>query len=193
MTRSRRRAFTLLELIVASMLATTLMVSVLAVLAAAGRDRARLQSRGFEPSVERVVELLRWDLCNARTMASVDDGHVLVLTGNGGIDRQTLSPNGRLARVAYRIVRDQRGPRLVREQRYLDDAVRPEPWSDLVAVDVMRVRVTAFAATDADPLGGEVAQESDGLDQPARVPTRALLRVEYLDQRNTTEREFWLR
>jgi hypothetical protein len=44
--------------------------------------------------------------------------------------------------VTYRIRRERDESILFREQRYLDDPVRPQPWGDLVLRDVRGVRVT---------------------------------------------------
>ena len=124
---TRRRAFTLIEMLVAAALTAVLLAGVLSVSAALARDARRTSARATDAAgTDAAFELIRWDLLNAQTIAS--DGP-LTLTGHGGLSRDTMRPTGRLARVTYSI---RRGVGLVREQRYLDDQVRPEPWSELV-------------------------------------------------------------
>lgn len=122
---TRPRAFTLIEMLVAAVLTAVLLGGVMTVSSALARDARRTSNRMTDTgAIDAAFDLIRWDLTNASSGA---DG--LALTGHGGLNRATLRPDGRLARVVYRI---RAGAGLVREQRYLDDPARPEPWSDLV-------------------------------------------------------------
>ena len=79
--------FTLLELLVASVLASVLMMAVLAVLGAVRHHRRLLDVESRTPRHDPLLRLLRRDLENARTMATPlarGDGGV-ILVGNGGI------------------------------------------------------------------------------------------------------------
>ena len=162
----RRGGFTLVEILLAVTLATVLMAAVLAVLGGVGRDRKRLATDGQPTRPVAAMELLRWDLINATTITTTADG--VVLRGHGGIDPASLTPNNRLTRVTYRVRRggdsrnDGGASSLIREQRYLDDPVRPEPWADLVLRGVRGVAIT--------PAGGGTT----GAEKPARVSVTLL-------------------
>ena len=140
MKRCRRAGFTLVEILLAVTIAAILMAAVLAVLSGVGRDQKRLATQDKTNRPTAAIELLRWDLTNADTITPAADG--IVLEGHGGIDASSLKPNNRLTRVTYRIRRDGREPDLVREQRYLDDPIRPQPWADLMLRGVRAVGVT---------------------------------------------------
>jgi len=139
-----RRAFTLVEMILATALAAILLGGVLLSTAAVSRDTAR--ARAAAPTEQRgAIDLLQWDLTNAASMREIDEGRTIVLTGQCALDRKMLAPTGRLARVDYRI--DPRTRTLTREQRFLDDTVRPEPWTEIVATDITRLDIVSNSAT----------------------------------------------
>src|SRR2546430_271794 len=96
----RMRAFTLLEMLLATILAAILMGGVLAMSAALARDQKRLSSRA-ESNADGIIELLRFDLANARTMTQSNEGRMLVLVGHAGLDRRSLTATNRLTRVVY--------------------------------------------------------------------------------------------
>jgi type II secretory pathway pseudopilin PulG len=130
----RPRAFTLIEMLVAGMLAGALLTGVLSVSAALARDARRTTARAADSSaVDAAFDLIRWDLANAST-TSFD--RTVTFNGHGGLARDTLRPTGRLTRVAYSI---RVGAGLVREQAYLDDPTRPRPWSELVLVGATEI------------------------------------------------------
>jgi prepilin-type N-terminal cleavage/methylation domain-containing protein len=137
--KRRRRGFTLVEILLAVTIATLLMAAVLAMLGGIGRDQKRLAGRNETARPIAAIELLRWDLTNAESITSTADG--VVLQGHGGINPSALEPNNRLVRVIYRIRREGGESNLFREQQYLDDPVRPQPWGDLVLRDVRSVTV----------------------------------------------------
>ena len=167
--RSRRKAFTLVEILVAVTIAAVLIAAVLALLTDVGRDHKRLAAdlATFRP--DAVVELLRWDLTNADSITPTRDG--IALRGHGGIDAATLRPNNRLVLVSYVVRREGRASYLVRDQRYLDDPVRPQPWSDVVTAGVAAVTVT--------PVGSV-------------KPERVTVRLAFSGSRGVTE-QLWVR
>jgi type II secretory pathway pseudopilin PulG len=137
----KRTAFTLVEMLVAVIVASMLTAGVLAAVAGIARDRQRLaRIDAAAPVSPHVIDLLRRDLTNAT--AIVPSPESLILEGHGGIDPQSLAANNRFARVTYRIRHAAGRSDLVREQRYLDDAVRPEPWAEWVAAGVTHVTVS---------------------------------------------------
>ena len=137
---TRTRGFTLVEMLLAAVLTAVLLGGVMSVSAAVARDARRTAARTDSTALDAALDLIRWDLSNAPAPA---DG-TLAFTGHGGLDRDSLRPDGRRARVAYRI---RPGAGLVREQRYLDDPARPEPWAELVLAGATQIE--CFAAAHA--------------------------------------------
>lgn len=165
-----RRGFTLIEMLLATVLAALLLGGVLTVTAAMSRDAARAATP-TEPARSSIVRLLEWDLTNAATMQPSDDGQSLTLVGNGALDRRTMSPDGRLARVVYRI--DPQTRALAREQRYLDDEVRPEPWIELLGTGVKRIDISATTESDLQiPKHVSITIQRDAGDLIAEVRAR---------------------
>lgn len=146
-----RRGFTLVEMMLATVLSAILLGGILMATAAISRDATRLKSAG--PSVpDRALDLLRWDLTNAATLRASDDGQSLTLIGQCALDRKSLAPTGRLGRVVYRI--DPTAHVLTRQQRLIDDEIHPEPWIEWVCSDAARIDVAGqIDATKADALG----------------------------------------
>jgi prepilin-type N-terminal cleavage/methylation domain-containing protein len=157
----KRSGFSLIELLLATVLSAVLMAGVLAILSGVVRDRRRLAAAENVPSPDPIIARFQWDLANAQNMSQSSDGRSLSLTGHGGIDPVTLAPNGRLASVSYRLYRDETMNHLVREQHYLDDPAAPRPWRELIATNVTSFRVVALSP-------GELVSE---LDQPRDLST----------------------
>lgn len=173
---ARRHAFTLLEMLLATALATLLIAGVLAMLVGVSRDRRRLASSVAAPAGQEFIEQLRRDLINAGTIAQDRDGRTLVLIGNGGIDRRSLAGNGRFARITYRRLSDASASCLLREQEYLDDPVRPDRWAELVAVGVNGIRVIP-ESTDAWPV--DAGAETTGVvGATTTIPSRVRLHLD---------------
>ena len=197
---SPRTGFTLIEMLLATVLAAMLMGGVLLMASTIGRDRARIAADELKPRGNAMVDQLRWDLTNAMTFAQLDNGRALILTGHGGLDAWTLSPNGRLTRVIYEIRGNGPDAALFRRQDYLDDPVRPQPWTELVALKVLSLRVLPRSG-DADPVEKEkptslVANEDESASrrrtpQVYFVPSQAELLIQR--PHSTFDTELWLR
>jgi type II secretory pathway pseudopilin PulG len=138
-----RRGFTLVEILLATILAALLLGGVLAVASSISRDAARATVQ--VPPMPVAARLLRFDFTNAQSIQIDNNGQTLTLIGNNALDPQSLLPNQRLARVTYTI--DPRTRALAREQRYLDDEVHPEPWIELVAQKVTQIDVSSASDT----------------------------------------------
>ncbi|HSV13046.1 MAG TPA: prepilin-type N-terminal cleavage/methylation domain-containing protein, partial [Tepidisphaeraceae bacterium] len=63
-----RRAFTLLEMLLATALAAVLMLAVLTMLAGVSRDghRVRAAATSASPAQQAITERVRWDIVNAQ-------------------------------------------------------------------------------------------------------------------------------
>src|SRR5687768_8548773 len=136
-----RRGFTLIEMLVATVLFTVLMTAVLFVVSGLSRDRAVLSATVAAPRPQAIIDLLRFDLGNAETMLGSRNGDMLVLVGHGGIHPKTLAATGRLSRITYRVEQAGTDHRLIREQRYVDDRAQPQVWREVVATNVQRLHV----------------------------------------------------
>jgi prepilin-type N-terminal cleavage/methylation domain-containing protein len=160
----RRRGFTLIEILLAVTIATLLMAAVLAVLGGVGRDQKRLTADEKKSRPTATIELLRWDLTNAESITPIDSG--VLLQGHGGIDPSSLEPNNRLTRVIYQIRRDRGGnSNLFREQRYLDDPIRPQPWSDLVMRDVRGIGVSPGGNSKSPRVSVQLVRENSAVTE----------------------------
>jgi prepilin-type N-terminal cleavage/methylation domain-containing protein len=201
---SSRRAtcgFTLVEMLLATTLAAILMGGVLSATAALARDRRRMEARTTLNASSGVMEMIRRDLTNAAALVGRVDTNRFELVGFGGIDDKTFAANQRLVQVTYRVVRSAKRDAagvLVRRQAYLDDAIRPDRWNEVVAAGVKQVMITAVSE-DGDPvrLGDEVAERLSGANgrggavTARRVPSRVRVRIEFVDR--VVDREMVLR
>jgi hypothetical protein len=139
-------AFTLIEMIVATIAATLLIAGVLLMTSTLGRDRARLTRSQSTPPQTQLLQQLHRDLTNSTTLAQLNNGHALILTGNNGIDPSTLIVNGRLSRVIYEIRGNGFDAALFRHQKYLDDPARSEDWTELISLSTTALFVIPDAA-----------------------------------------------
>ena len=174
-----RRAFTLVEMMLAVVLAAMLMAAMLVVLGGVARDRRVVNMLRRPIGFDAVLGQLRWDLANARTITSSEDGTSITLVGNGSIDRESLSPNNRLVSVTYRCVASKDRSTLMREQECMDDPARPDRWQEAVAWDVKQI---AVLPAGADAVGAGVS---------AGIPPHVRVRLESSTQ--AFEQELWIK
>ena len=190
--RPATRGFTLVEMLLATTLAAILMGGVLTATAALARDRRRMEARTTLDASSSGMEMIRRDLTNGSAMVGTSDANGFELVGFGGIDGRTFAANQRLVQVMYRVVRSAKRDAagvLVRGQAYLDDAIRPDRWNEVVAAGVKRVVITAVS-DDGDEvrLGDEIAERLSGANgrggpvRARRVPSRVRVRIEFVDR-----------
>lgn len=168
-----RRGFSLIEILVATVLAAVLMTAVLLMLAGVARDRRTVTALNAADAPPGLVDLIAWDLGNARSIAATADGDSTTLVGVGGIDAATLQPNGRLVRVTYSLLPDGTARNLWRTQEYLDDPARPGRWRELVAADTAEFAV------------------GTGSTAPAAVPRHVRLRL--ATKGPNVNRDLWIK
>ena len=116
----RRSGFTLIELLAASMLAALLAVGILRVVSSLARTR-QAPPRDFS----HVVDVLRRDFVNARSLASTSDGLSLV----------TYDDSPHRHEIAYGIVTIANHRWLIRRDSALDTLI-PDTREELIAPDV---------------------------------------------------------
>ena len=146
------RAFTLLELLMATVLMSLLMVGVLAVVATLGK--AEIASGGQmhasvalpAEAMDAMVNLLREDLSQAGDVAV--QANELTLTGYTALGGAARESTHRPAEVAYKL-EDVDGRRwLIRRQAALDVLTNRNVQRDLVCCGVTRFCLTRVAGTD---------------------------------------------
>jgi len=202
---SARPGFSLLEILLACTLAAMLTAAVLAMATGLAKDRHRIEARSGAQSDLRHLDLLRQDLANSAAMIRVDDA--ITLIGHNALNPATLSPDGRLARVTWRIDRSKSagGTVLVREQAYLDDPVRPRAFAEIAAVGPTAFSVSSAGVADEVLISEDLAERLLSLSgRPAgsgsaasaglaatRIPPRVRVRVSYPGSQ--VEEDFTLR
>jgi hypothetical protein len=100
-----RKGFTFVEFLAASALAALLIVAVLSVVGALGRDRrahaALDQDRATQATGDSLARLIEWDLANATRWRYVDDAYLF--ESHGSLDPQTLAPTDLPVIVRYQL------------------------------------------------------------------------------------------
>lgn len=187
--KRRARGFTLVEMLLAAVLAAILMGGVLASTAALSRDRRRMEGKQQLGHGPGMMELIRRDLASGAALIGPADGGGFDLIGHAGIDPATMTTNGRLVWISYRVARPGGGGGvLVREQAYLDDPIRTDRWREAVATGVTGVALTPLAA-QAEPvrIAEDVTERLRAAGGPAisqqavRVPGRVRVQVRFAD------------
>lgn len=132
-----KQGFTLVEVVAALALAGVLLTVLLTVTTRV--NSARAADRRDRIRADGLIGLLRHDLIHARSLESSPNN--IIITGYGGLDRRTLEPTHRPARVTYRVLRidGETGilPVLVREQVDLDNRTNREAFIELVAIGIV--------------------------------------------------------
>jgi hypothetical protein len=141
-----RRAFTLLELTAASVLAALLLVALAGTLRCVARQKRLFDEvTARRPHTQLLADQLRRDVINARYVQYGPAGMRLV--GPIAQDRTTRVPTGRLAEVTYRVSAGD-GTWLSRSESHLDQAsggtAREEPvWSGASRLEVVPLEQSA--------------------------------------------------
>lgn len=179
-TGTMRSGFTLLETLLATVVAGLLLMAALGVLSLLSRDAARLASREPGSETVRVEALVRHDLLNARAMVLLEDGRGLRLEGPLAMDPRKRVWRNTPALVTYRILEEPAGY-LVREQRELTGASlsrEPPPIRELVSANVRHfgLRTGATEAESREPTtAGARPGDGDGVaDRPQPLTTGAV-------------------
>lgn len=170
----RTAGFTLVEVVAGLALAGLLLTVLLTVTTRINHTRAALddvdnRDRG---RVDGLAALLRHDLIHARSFESSRVGVTMI--GYGGLDRDTLEPTHRPARVTYRVlsVDGESGaiPVLVREQADLDDRTNREAYIELVAIGIDGFTIGGIGGGDG--AAGSDAGSSAEVGGAAALPRR---------------------
>ncbi len=138
----RRSAFTLVELLLATAIATMLLGGMLVVVAQLAKESLQLRETEVQPdraAVEnRFADLVRLALIRGRLLERGGPGDPAIrITGNGAIDLATGIATSQTSVVTYRLVQpaETTTPLLLREQILLGDPSK-RVWRELVATGV---------------------------------------------------------
>lgn len=163
----RAGGFTLIEVVLATALAATLMIAILGVTATLGRThRAMTHTAASRERHAELIELLRRDLSHAQETRLGKNRVELV--GFGSLDPSTLEPAQRPARVVYRLGDGDGASLLVREQTLLDEP--RHVWNETVGWGVAAFElVRAFESTGERQATGDIRAGADAREVRVRI------------------------
>jgi type II secretory pathway pseudopilin PulG len=149
---TRRNAFTLVELLAANVLAALLIVAILSVLGALGRDRrahaALDHGRTSQTTDDNLLRLIQWDFSNATRWRSVDGAYFF--QSHGSLDPQTLAPTNLPVTVRYEL-NEAAGKRWLVRSQTPRDKTSDGAWSAPLCADVADLVLVPAASRRARP------------------------------------------
>jgi prepilin-type N-terminal cleavage/methylation domain-containing protein len=180
------RGFTLLELIVANVIAVILLGAVAVVLRTVNHSQQQFRAGEAlaNPAREGIVSLVRHDLANSRRIWQYPDGSGVVLTGYAGLSPATYGPTGDLCRVYYRVSHGV----LLRVQESLDESAVQPSWSGMVCSGVTAFSLTTVPDPELSP-EPEPANPREGL----RLTRRVTLTIQLREPSQSLREDLWLR
>lgn len=175
--------FTLIEILLATILTAVLMVGVLAVIASISGP---IQHRSDEPGqsaigqidLDAITRVVATDLAQARWIESA--GGELKLMSYGGLDPQDRARTQRPVNIDYHVQLINDNPWLVRTEQALDGEAATAPDYELVAPGVTRIAL-------APPVGQppRITRAGSGhrvLKEPVALPADGLWRLRLWSQ-----------
>jgi type II secretory pathway pseudopilin PulG len=146
----KRKAFTLLELLLANILIAILLGAMLLLISSLSREQKRTTAAQDQDPANFILALLRHDLSNSETIRPLQNDRGFILTGHAGLDAKSLTTTDRRSRVIYEIRRRANVLCLIREQTYLDDPIRPQRFQELLATNITSLSISAPGSAPAD-------------------------------------------
>ncbi|MDB5324093.1 MAG: hypothetical protein JWN40_5724 [Phycisphaerales bacterium] len=132
-----RKAFTLVELLAANVLAALLIVAILTIIGALGRDRrahaALDHDRTTQTTNDNLRRLIQWDFSNATRWRLVDGAYFF--QSHGSLDPQTLVPTTLPVTVRYEL-NESAGKRWLTRSQTPRDKTADGAWSAPLCADV---------------------------------------------------------
>jgi len=181
-----RKAFTLLELLLANVLIAILLGALLLVISSVAREQKKATTAQNDDPTNFILTLLHRDLSNSESARPLRNERGFILTGHAGLDSKTLTPTDRRTRVIYEIRRRANTLCLIREQTYLDDPIKPQHFEELIATDITSLSLTGAGAISTD-------EEELNLDDTTAftLPSSIAVRLAYRD--HAINQELFLR
>jgi len=196
-----RRAFTMVELLIASALAGMLILGVLAAITNLGRTEQQQQKAERASLPTHVIDLIRSDLVHADEMRVRDEQ--IELRGRLGIDRDSVQVNHMPAVVRYAIIHVNEQPWLIRRQKDPTNLSSDRTTANVIANGVSAISFTRIAiapnddgALEQDAKETGPAEETEEFDDMwTVVPARILLsfQIDSPDEPIMIDRELVLR
>jgi type II secretory pathway pseudopilin PulG len=146
----KRKAFTLLELLLANMLIAILLGAMLVLISSLSREQKKSTAAQDEGPANSILSLLRRDLSNSESARPLPNQRGFILTGHAGLDSKSLTPTDRRSRVIYEIRRRANTICLIREQTYLDDPIKPQHFEELIATNITSLSLSGTGAISAE-------------------------------------------
>ena len=181
-----RRAFTLLELLLANLLIAILLGALLLVISSLARQQKKISALPNQDSSNSIFDLLRRDLANSESARALPNQRGFILIGHAGLGSKSLAPTDRRTRVIYEIRRRASTLCLVRDQTYLDDPIRPQHFEEVVAANITALSLAAASATLAD-------DEELNLDETAAFTIPSSVTIQLTTPSRAINRELLLR
>jgi type II secretory pathway pseudopilin PulG len=132
-----RKAFTLVELLAASVLAALLIVAILSVVAALDRDRRAHAALDLDRTTQTVNDnlfrLMQWDFSNATRWRSFDGAYYF--QSHGSLDPRTLAPTDLPVTVRYEL-NESAGKRWLTRSQTPRDKASGGAWSAPLCANV---------------------------------------------------------
>jgi len=146
----KRKAFTLLELLLANMLIAILLGALLVLISSLSREQKKATAAQDQDPTNSILNLLRRDVSNSESVRPLASQKGFILSGHAGLDSNSLTPTDRRTRVIYQIRRRANTLCLIREQTYLDDPINPQHFEELIATNITSLSLSGTGATSAD-------------------------------------------
>jgi hypothetical protein len=147
-----RKAFTLVEFLAANVLAALLIVAILSVLGALGRDRGAHAAldhvRTTQTTNDNLRRLIQWDFSNASRWRSVDGAYVF--QSHGSLAPQTFAPTSLPVTVRYELI-ESAGKRWLTRSETPRDKTSDGAWSVPLCADVADLALVPAASRRAPP------------------------------------------
>lgn len=140
-----RRAFTLIEMLLATVLSAVLLGALLTIAGRLANDRAHLAAQATV-DYSSLQAFLDWDLRNAEESESISADRIDLL-GHDAIDPSTLQPSFRAVAVTYEL--NAATHELLRRQRSIDDPSAAKPWESVIARHVKQMSISDATADNA--------------------------------------------
>ena len=170
--------FTLIEILLATILTAVLMVGVLAVIVSVSgpiqhRSEESGQSTIGQIDLDAITRVLATDLAQARSIESTSGE--LKLMSYGGLDPQDRTRTQRPVNIGYRVQLIDDNPWLVRTEQALDGEVVIAPYYELVAPGVTRIALVT--PTDQSPTITRTGNGHRVVQEPIALPADGLWRL----------------
>lgn len=144
-----RRGFTMIELLLASVLMAVLMIGVLAVITRlAPVDEPALTADQPSSEVDALIRLLRDDLLHAQHVETLSEREILLIS-HGSMESNTRRYVHRPVTVRYQITTVDGEPWLIRRQTALDVLTNQNEQRDLVYRGINRIALASSVATQS--------------------------------------------